>query len=189
MVIIMATQVDLTTLKPFSFDIIDDNTPMKEDNFSKWLNAQDQRMTNKTDSICQYLDSLGFIAGEHKIKPEEWKRLGYIFECYCTAWKPFKNVMSFGDIFEETNKPITDWQNKDILNPVFSFSKYSKLPTGVYKIKDDILSIIEDNISLVYPLNNYNYYFEVIETINGETQLFIKYQLIIGSRRICNIKL
>lgn len=60
----------MTDLQLFTFDIIDKQTPLSQDNFVGWLNIQKSRQDVRFKAIN---DSLGFIEGVNKVSQNETK--------------------------------------------------------------------------------------------------------------------
>lgn len=164
----------------FEFEIIGDNEPMKNDPFYTWLEAQNVRVQSHVDAIRKYLESLGFVIKKHRITEENFKRLKLIHQGYMSMWVPKKEVFSFSDLFELSERKATHYDAEIFMNS--GFMVYGSGKDKRYKATKQLLEIIE-YFTPIYAFNSYNYHFEVI---NG--YLFLKYQYILGSRRLCKIK-
>lgn len=158
-------------MKTFEFEIIDSTTPMVEDNFYKWLDEQPNDSTygeGEPTTIKAYLRSLGFDDKQHKIDEEHYERLKYIGQSFFTNWMPDrKTEFELTDLFKQ-GEGDSFWVRD------------SPFKRGVPTKK--LVDMLEQR-GLIYHLSPQNYYFEVIRN-----RLHIKYQHIIGGRRVCKLK-
>lgn len=154
----------LIKMKTFFVNVIDNKTPLNKDDLFAWAKLnQITNHTNSTQVVCDYLESLGFIKGEHKISEETFAILKMVAGLYLDTWLPDYTVFNIDELLVDGG------------NFWFRNNDSRVKPT------DKLINLLSDR-GLVYSLEPRNYYFEVINNY-----LFIKYQHIIGSRRICLI--
>lgn len=161
----------MDSLKAFEFDIIDRDTPIKEDNSIKWYHDTKQ-LNNQSaiDLVCKYLDSLGFVVGEHKVSESDMNLLCSIAKVYLDGWIPDRTPFNLESLFTtEVNKYGSYWLRGNGDN-------------DHYYLSDKLIKLLEPR-GLIYELSPDNYYFEIIQN-----RLYIKYQHIIGSRKVCYLK-
>lgn len=157
------------------------NESMINDPFYKWLSDNNVDLSsNFFDQFDLYAANFGFIKGENIISEENLKNLEYVYKYYCDLWIPERTPQKLSDLFSDTipNEKIGNYDNQ---NEIVLGGFWVRELDGKKTIQPKLLSIIEKHCG-IYALNCFNYYFEVI---NGF--LFLKYQSIIGSRRLCKV--
>lgn len=158
----------MTTKIPFTLLMVDDHTPLVQDPFYKWLDANHSKGSGKRDIDVklEYLTSLGFIQGMHSLSEEQMKTLKYIMEIWYRCTPQTREVIPFEDLF--TLNPNGFWVNG---------------MRGHWGISLKLRKLIEES-RVIYGIFPHNYFFEII---NGN-QLHIKYQQTLGGRYLCNLK-
>lgn len=154
----------------FQFKIIDEHTPLIEDPFYAWLNANVDRGNPGQGLIRKYLTSLGFQLGQDTVTAEQHKILEYVEETWfrCT---PYHLPMTWDECFVDGDE----------------FSVHAP-PPGEDKpfcrrnITPELKNAVEQS-GFIYDVTPDTCYFEII----GD-RLYAKYQQILGSRFICTIR-
>jgi len=149
-------------------NLIDDITPMNQDNFYKWLNERTERPTSFHSSLDAYLTPMGYDVEKHFLDSDEFTRLNYIYDAFQDMWTPYKPLA-----LNKLLRPVDEGEEGFWIMSSMNKERYK--PTGLLR------AALKD-MSLIHDLNPRNFYFEII---NG--YLFIKYQTIIGSRRIAKL--
>ncbi len=162
--------------KLFKFDIVTEDQPLKDDNFYKWLLKKEEKQSNSMDSICEYLDSIGFDLNTMKVEESVFETLGYVFDMYYRWYEHIKR---------ENKKPVLlsslhDQKGENRFN-LTNRENWTDFKT--FCPNDKLIEVL-NKMGLVYELESSHYYFELI----NNNRLFIKYQHIIGSRFICTIE-
>ena len=159
-----------------SFPLIDSDQPLVSDQFYAWLKDAEtfkpanQRITRHNDffeSLDLYLSGYGWDIKKHKLSESSLKTLEYVFDIYQNMFTPIRDMPLHSLLRVTDDKEKGFWlYGKD--------ERYK--PTAL--LRDGL-----NNLGLVYDVEPKHYYFQII---NG--YLFIKYQTIIGSRRLCKLK-
>lgn len=161
----------LFTLPEFPVD-----RPLVEHPFYQWLLDNEDRIdTRHPCTISQYLTYLGFDIDRHKVDEGGLKTLHYVQYAYGDLWMPTRTPHSLEELFT----PL-------VPNHRYAYhlrdGKRTALGTD-HVAPTELLGNLIKLASPIFDLSPDQYYFEVI----GDT-LFIKYQHIIGSRRLCTVK-
>ena len=141
-----------------------DSTPFNQMHFWDWANAQEKR-NNVT--IGGYLSSLGFVLWKDKLTPEEHTRLDYAVDAWHRTTPHIRELQNFNNLFIEVPDD----------GGFFVFSKPNK-----YYPSQVVIDALYD-AGWIYNVTPETTYFEVIRG-----RLYAKYQQIIGSRYIADIK-
>lgn len=159
------TQRELFHLAPFR-----DDQPLKDHPFYQWLlENEDEELNDRgKDKISDYLAQLGFDIKRHRLDDGQLRTLQYAWQTYGDLWMPTREPQRLDDLFfpRETKTRKTYWLRG----------------RGDVVLSTKVVEMIE-KAAPIYPLDPIHYYFEVVNHT-----LFIKYQTIIGSRRLCPIK-
>ena len=147
--------------------ILASDQPMAHSDFYKWLNKSVARHNDFFVAMDMYLNEVAaFDIKRHKIDPDDLQSLEYVFSYYSAMYTPIRNATRLRALL----RPSDD-------DDAFRCGgvDYRVKPTGILR------HILRD-LGLVYEVTPQTYYFEII---NGF--LFIKYQSLIGSRRIAKL--
>lgn len=148
-----------------------DTQPLSQHPFYLWLVENEHTMDTRHSSILsQYLDRLGFVVTQHTLDPEVVDELRMVKDFYCSMWMPTRLPYSLDELFLPTEGGywLRDGKRTELGSDTVSVTRQ--------------LRVLIDRTSPIYELGPDNYYFEVINGV-----LFLKYQHIIGSRRICPV--
>jgi hypothetical protein len=153
---------------------IDPAAPMSESTFYKFMietehNQPGHRWNVFFDAFDAFTATHGFRLNVDRVTEDTLTTLNHIHDTYNHSWVPVRESLPFGELFT----PATDPRSRD----AFSFSYTG--PKGRFTPTPRLVELLS-NRGLVYDLEPANYYFEIIK---GGV-LFIKYQHIIGSRRV-----
>lgn len=154
------------------------NQPLCDHPFYSVLMGQDTR-PGGFEEIENYLDSLGFIKGTHKITEEELKILEYVLEIASRFWTPSQTVYSFSDCFSLHNGSQNLYNNDG--GYYVSCKTVNHKENKLFNPTPLLLGFIT-TMAPIYEMAPINYHFEV-----AGGYLFIKYSKIIGHRRLCKV--
>ena len=152
--------------KVFNLPTIADDQPMRTSPFYHWLMEQPKRVNVFIEGLSDYVNELGYDKTQHKLDSDELQSLRYVFVHYGDMWTP----VPFPVTLDALLSPSTD---SDALTLMGTDTRYK--PT-------EALTDVLDGLALVYPAMHKYIYFEIIRD-----SLFVKYQTILGSRRIANL--
>lgn len=165
----------------FALEIVDKSTPLNQDNFYKFLQSLpiDESRGRYTDLVTRYLATLDFDMSIHKLKASDLDTLKHVYEIYQYNWMPVRKPFQFYDLFGEGwdgQNPNPSLKDTELLTGFCVIGK-----KGLFKIKPPLYELLQER-GLVYPLNPFNFCFEIIND-----RLWLKYQYIIGQRLVCNL--
>jgi len=160
----------------FPLDTQPKDQPINQHPFYRWLVENEQTLdTRGAGILSQYLDHLGFVVTRHTLDPEVITELRMVQDFYGTMWMPRREPAALKELFIPGNQ--------DIHHDLFWLRDGNRTELGSDKVAlSDTLRDLIDLTSPIYELSPRDYYFEVIKGV-----LFLKYQHIIGSRRICPV--
>ena len=168
----------------FPVEVIDTVTPISQEPYFQFLEAlpTENGIVEYINTIKQYLGPKGFNLAEHILAPRVTEIFKMCHEVYAEGWLPDRTPMALEDLFDRTDQvgPMANYQSKDAME-TRGFTIFGK--PGRYNARAKLVKLLE-NRGLVYALNPYNFYFQI-----NQDQLLIRYQFILGSRRVCNLKL
>lgn len=143
-----------------------DETPFEQMDVWRWALTQTRANVN----ISKYLDSINFVIGKDRLTESQYKRLEYAVDCFhrCAPRMP---VAFFSDLFTEAG--VTD------SNRAF----WVQGKPGRWVPGKCIVDCLQAS-GWIYEISPETTYFEII----GENRLFAKYQRILGSRFLCEVK-
>lgn len=160
------------------FPMISSDEPLVSDPFYSWLkdtetfkeaNQRTSRHNNFFESLDLYLStSYGWDVKKHKLTAETIQTLEYVFDIYLRMFTPVRDT-ELNNLLRPTDDKEAGFWLRGQDNPS-KFKPTALLRHGLH------------DMGLVYEIKPEYYYFEII---NG--YLFIKYQHIIGSRRLCKL--
>ena len=160
-----------------TFPLVSDTEPLNTDQFYKWLTEGDRlnpvcthqtRHNDFFECLDAYLSQYGYSKDAHILTSESLKTLRYVFEIYQLWFTPIKST-AFHNLLRLTDEG--------------GYYVYGKGAAGErYKLTALLRHVLGEKMGLVYPLDPRNYYFQ----LTGD-YLFIKYQQIIGQRRLCQL--
>lgn len=155
---------------PFDVPMIANDAPLSSHPFADWL--RDNVTYGDYYSIislqCRYLDDLGFITGKHSVSDDWFTQTQYVADAYCRSMCPGGDTRyTLSDLFEpsEDGYLVRGMEQKQAIKPT-------------------LLAMLE-RTSCIYPLEPVHYYFEIVQN----DRLFIKYQSIIGDRKVCLLEM
>lgn len=157
----------------FKFDCIDEQTPICEDNFYKWLCLPENNprindyKSGDRSIITTYLKSLGFVVGKDRITEKQLE----ILQCVAEHWWRAEPI----------NSEVINLENEISLAQKGDTGAFYLAGKGKVKISPNLRQILE-KAKGIYAISPRYYYLEVV----GD-KLYLKYQTIIGSRVVCRI--
>lgn len=141
-------------------------TPFTE--FHAWQWAQHQKR-DRVD-VFNYLAELGFVKGKHRITPEQFELLRVVIDMFHRVAPRMDGIHAFADLLT----PATSIDEQT--------SFYVQGKPGRYVPSDALVAALVD-AGWVYAVRPQTTYFAII---NGK--VFAKYQQIIGSRVLAQLK-
>ena len=145
--------------------------PIADHPFYLWLMENENTLDTRSASILsQYLDHLGFVVTRHTLDPDVITELRMVHDFYSSMWMPTRTIYRLDELFIPTEGGY--WLRD---------GSRTELGSSKVSMTHQLRALIEE-VSPIYELGPDNYYFEVIKGV-----LFLKYQHIIGSRRLCPI--
>lgn len=154
-----------------------DDAPMCDSPYAKWLdlNYDRQAKLDISDVVywpCKYLDAIGMPEdGSYRVTESFFTTGKYITEAYIRGWVPTKDQLDLNELLPNSGHPGGFY-----VSNIGGESYYSNP-------RAKLLKILDNYQSLIYALDPRHYYFKV-----QYGALFIKYQYIIGGRRIALLK-
>lgn len=144
--------------------------PLTEHPFYAWLVHNEDRLDTRHHAArMQYLATLGFDIRQHRLSEEDITTLKYVEDIYGSLWMPTRTPQRLVELFI----PATKGDSAFWLSGVDTMDKVTPTPA--------LTNLIEAT-GPIYPLAPEHYYFEL-----SDTTLLLRYQQIIGSRRLCEI--
>lgn len=150
--------------------------PLTDHPHYQWLvDHEDTIDARHTQAMSQWLAEQGFDIKRHRLDPDQLTTLEYAHHQYLNLWMPTRKAHTLRELFIPlgTNHQGGYWLRDGKDMPSLLTDKV--VPT-------EMLGNLIHLVDPIYPLSPAHYYFEVIKGT-----LFIKYQHIIGSRRLCVI--
>ena len=147
----------------FGLKCVAANEPLANDPFYAWLDANVDRCNPGKNLRRRYLESLGFVVGEHRLTEEQVEILG----CVEDVWfhmTPYHTPMRLSECFDDGT-------------PSYYVKGLGKCHGITIELRDAVAEA-----GWIYDVTPDTTYFEII---NG--RLYAKYQQILGSRFICKI--
>ena len=157
---------DMNDRELFDLPTIADDQPMNTSPFYHWLMEQPKRVNVFIEGLSDYVTGLGYDKALHKLDSDQLESLRYVFVHYGDMWTPIREPIQIDALLS----PSTD---TDALTLMGTDTRYK--PT-------EALTDVLEGLALVYPAMHKYIYFEIIRDC-----LFVKYQTILGSRRIANL--
>lgn len=160
----------MTTNDRSLFTIPDDpKLTYRDQPFYQWLIANEGELDTRRPKVVEdYLQSLEFDFMAHRIAPSDYDLLCTIWGAYCRLWMPCREPQTLDDLFVESHGRQSFW---------LSGTKFK----GAGEVwPTDALKEMIEKTDPIYPVDPDHYFFEVINGV-----VYLKYQKIIGSRRLC----
>lgn len=155
----------------FPLDTQPKDQPIADHPFYLWLVENENILDTRHNLIIfEYLKSLGFDKDKQKVDGDVVDELRMMHDFYCTMWMPTRIPYRLDELFLPTEGGY--WLRD---------GKRTELGSDKVSMTHQLRALIEPT-SPIYELSPQHYYFEVINGV-----LFLKYQHIIGSRRICPV--
>lgn len=160
-------------MEDFPFPIVGEHDPLASDPFFAWCNTNIERTNlekSKLDYAIDYLESLGFVKGEHKVSERDLKTLEYMFETWVRT-TPYYPPCKFSDLFEDGDAYyVAGAESFGVVKPW----RRNATPKLVEMVR---------NAQWIYDVEPNSTCFELIGN-----RLYAKYQQILGSRLLCVVE-
>ncbi len=146
---------------------IDDQAPVNTLHIWKWLDQiPNEELKQKATLLC-YLESHGFIKGQHKITEDEIRTLDDTLDNWWRTLPCVRRPCRFEELFTPAkDNELSYWvrgrEGRYVLNPEAETALISR--------------------GWVYSVHPETTYFEIIKN-----RVYAKYQTIIGSRKLANL--
>ena len=160
-------------MEDFTFNIINDRDPLVADPFYAWCDANLERSNLEKSRLAyaiDYLDSLGFVKGKHKVSERDLKTLEYVFETWVRT-TPYYSPCKFSDLFTDGDAYY-----------VSGAESYGVVKPWRRNVTPKLVEMVR-NAQWIYDVEPNSTYFE----LNGN-RLYAKYQQILGSRFLCFVE-
>lgn len=151
--------------------------PLRDHPFYQWLLAHETEGERSQGTLQEYLKELGFDIAKHSLDSVQLDTLHHAEGAYHDLWMPKREPQAMGDLFRLNHVDPLSGNHGDLY-----WIRYPNHQHQYGRPTSKLVDLI-DKAAPVYPLHPDHYYFEVIHHT-----LFIKYQYILGSRRLCPIK-
>lgn len=161
---------------PFKIETVNDDESLCNDKFYAWLDAKEEKQNIFIESIFEYVESLGYDKDKHELGEDNFNTLRYVFDVYHSSYEPL-HPKRLRDLFNIMDKDSSSNRGNKIY-----WIRNDDGEDLQGKLKPKFKEFL-NKLGVIYELSPDNYYFEIIKG-----KLFIRYQYIIGSRRICTVK-
>lgn len=133
-------------------------------------------------SIQEYLSPMGYSTSTHSLARKTLEMFRFCYGEYVRLWVSDTTQFEFDDLFEFIETPNAEgYYCQHEFESLEGFTISWK--EGKYIIKPKLKALV-DKLSIIYRLNPQNYFFEI-----QKDKLIIRYQFILGSRTVCNLKI
>lgn len=162
----------------FKFRTVGPREPMVNDPFFWWLTRNYAPNSRKThiDYIDAYMSEMGWDIDRHIIDGDQLDTLQNVLSFYADVYMPDLSPFTKDDLFVPASN--------DDQGAFFVWDKDSKQNESKKNTSPVLARLLNQHFKnrVIMDINSENFFFEI-----AAGHLFLKYQTIIGGRRICRV--